>query len=109
MILAIAAVHHHLIAMNLRMNVSLVAEAGDARDVHHFSALIGFGASAVNPYLVFRILDDLVNNDSFEDIDLASVLRNYNQAVDTGILKIMSKVGISPVAAYHGGQIFEII
>tara|TARA_Y100001970_G_scaffold131993_1_gene162809 strand:- start:1858 stop:6387 length:4530 start_codon:yes stop_codon:yes gene_type:complete len=109
MILAIAAVHHHLIAMNLRMNVSLVAEAGDARDVHHFSALIGFGASAVNPYLVFRILDDLVNNDSFEDIDLASVLRNYNQAVDTGILKIMSKMGISTVAAYHGGQIFEII
>ena len=109
MILAIAAVHHYLIKMNLRMNVSLIAEAGDARDVHHFSALIGFGASAVNPYLVFTILEDLFTNDGFEDIDLASVLRNYNQAVDTGILKIMSKMGISTVAAYHGGQIFEII
>ena len=109
MILAVAAVHNFLIKKHIRMNVSIIAEAGDARDVHHFSALIGFGASAVNPYLAFEIINDLSVNNEFESLTLNDITRNYNQAVDTGILKIMSKMGISTVSSYHGAQIFEII
>jgi glutamate synthase (NADPH/NADH) large chain/glutamate synthase (ferredoxin) len=109
MILSIAAVHHYLIEKNVRMKASIIAEAGDARDVHHFSTLIGFGASAVNPYLVFDILRSLVKNNEFDKLSEKEVIRNYNQAVDTGILKIMSKMGISTIAAYHGAQIFDII
>ena len=109
MLLAVSTVHHHLIRTGRRMRVSLVAEAGDARDVHHFGALIGFGASAVNPYLAFDTLRDLRGRGEFGEVELDEVLRQYQQAVDAGILKVMSKMGISAVSSYHGAQIFEAL
>ena len=109
MLMAVGAVHHHLIQTGRRMRASIIAESGDARDVHHFAALIGFGASAVIPYLAFDVLRALVKEGSFGDDTLDEIFRRYGQAVDTGILKIMSKMGISAVSSYHGGQIFEAV
>ena len=109
MLLAVSRVHHHLIATGRRMRASLIAEAGDVRDVHHFATLIGFGASAVNPYLAFDTLRELHAHGEFGEIRFDDVVRNYEQAVDAGILKIMSKMGISAVASYHGAQIFEAL
>ena len=109
MLLAVSTVHHHLIRRGRRMRASLIAETGDARDVHHFAALIGFGASAVNPYLVFETLRDLTAKGEFDDTPLYDVLSTYGQAVDIGILKVMSKMGISAVSSYHGAQIFEAL
>ena len=91
------------------MRASIIAETGDARDVHHFAALIGFGASAIIPYVAFDVLRSLTQEGAFGDDTLDEVFRHYGQAVDTGILKIMSKMGISAVASYHGGQIFEAL
>ena len=109
MLLAVSTVHHHLIRTGRRMKASLVAEAGDARDVHHFGCLIGFGASAVNPYLAFDTLRDVYQQGDFGEVELDQVLRQYQQAVDAGILKVMSKMGISAVSSYHGAQIFEAL
>ena len=109
MLMAVGAVHHHLIQTGKRMRASIIAETGDARDVHHFAALIGFGASAVIPYLAFDLLRGLVERGEFGEASLQEVFRRYYQAVDTGILKIMSKMGISAVSSYHGGQIFEAV
>ena len=109
MLLAVSMVHHHLIRTGRRMRASIIAETGDARDVHHFAALIGFGASAVNPYLAFETLRDLVDKGEFGEMTLDETLSNYEQGVDLGILKIMSKMGISTVSSYHGGQIFEAL
>ena len=109
MLLAVSTVHHHLIRSGKRMRASLIAESGDARDVHHFAALIGFGASAVNPYLAFETLRDLVQRGEFDEMSSGQVLRNYEQSVEAGILKIMSKMGISAVSSYHGAQIFEAL
>ena len=109
MLLAVSTVHHHLIRTGRRMKASLVAEAGDARDVHHFGCLIGFGASAVNPYLAFDTLRDVYQQGDFGEVELDQVMRQYQQAVDAGILKVMSKMGISAVSSYHGAQIFEAL
>ena len=109
MLLAVGAVHHHLINTGRRMRASIIAETGDARDVHHFGALIGFGASAIIPYVAFDVLRSLTQEGVFGDDTLEEVFRRYGQAVDTGILKIMSKMGISAVASYHGAQIFEAL
>ncbi|MCH7892020.1 MAG: glutamate synthase subunit alpha, partial [Gemmatimonadetes bacterium] len=109
MILAVSTVHNHLIREGLRMRASIVADTGDARDVHHFAALIGFGASAICPYLAFESLGALVAAGEFEDQPLEEVIRNYRQAADAGILKVMSKMGISAVSSYHGAQIFEAL
>ncbi len=109
MLLAVATVHHYLIREGRRMRASIVAEAGDARDVHHLACLIGFGASAVNPYLAFQTLRQLHEEGEFGERPFEDVLVPYEQAVDTGILKIMSKMGISAVSSYHGGQIFEAL
>ncbi|MGE3960651.1 MAG: glutamate synthase large subunit [Dehalococcoidia bacterium] len=109
MLLAVSSVHHHLIRQGRRMKTSLIAEAGDARDVHHFASLIGFGASAVNPYLAFAAIRSAHANGDFGDEPVEEVLKHYAKAVDTGILKIMSKMGISAVSSYHGAQIFEAL
>ena len=109
MLLAVSTVHHHLIRSGRRMKASLVVETGDARDVHHFACLIGFGASAVNPYLAFDTLRELHDRGEFGETALDDVMRRYQQAVDAGILKVMSKMGISAVASYHGAQIFEAL
>ena len=109
MLLAVSAVHHHLMRTGRRMRASIIAETGDARDVHHFATLIGFGASAIIPHVAFDVLRSLTQDGAFGDDTLDEVFRRYGQAVDTGILKIMSKMGISTVASYHGGQIFEAL
>ncbi|MCK9486946.1 MAG: glutamate synthase large subunit [Dehalococcoidia bacterium] len=109
MLLAVASVHHHLIHTGRRMKTSLVAETGDARDVHHFAALIGFGASAINPYLAFATLRHAHAAGDFGERPVEDVLKSYAKAIDTGILKIMSKMGISAVSSYHGAQIFEAL
>jgi glutamate synthase (ferredoxin) len=109
MLLAISSVHHHLIREGRRMRTSLIAETGDARDVHHFAALIGFGASAINPYLAFATIREQHAAGDFDDEPIEDLLKSYAKAVDTGILKIMSKMGISAVSSYHGAQIFEAL
>ncbi len=106
MLLAVAAVHHHLIREGKRMRVSLVAETGEAREDHHYACLIGYGANAVNPYLAFEIV---AHEMSRRGMSVAGALRNYKTAVENGLLKIMSKMGIATVASYCGAQVFEAI
>jgi len=110
-LLATSAVHHHLIQTKQRNRVGLVVETGEAREVHHLCLLLGFGAAMINPYLVFETLDDLVEQDAY---GLGAVTKeeahaNYIKASGLGILKVMSKMGISTVASYIGAQIFEAI
>ena len=111
MLLAVSTVHHHLIASGRRMAASIVASCGDARDVHQISCLIGFGADAVHPYLALQTLNALHAEGEFDDDDLdaGDVIDRYAQAVDAGILKIMSKMGIAARSSYHGAQIFEAL
>jgi len=109
-LLAIGAIHHHLVREGLRGATSLVAEVGDAWEVHHFATLLGFGASAVNPYLALASLADLHSQGKLKGKDtVEEVVYSYKKAVDKGILKIMSKIGISTLQSYQGAQIFEIL
>ena len=108
-LLLTAAVHHHLIREKARTKVGLVIECGDAREVHHMAALIGFGAGAINPYLAFESIGDLIKSDVITDVDEARATANYIKACTKGVLKIMSKMGISTVASYTGAQVFECI
>ncbi|MCG8475839.1 MAG: glutamate synthase large subunit [Cytophagales bacterium] len=109
-LLAIGAVHQHLVQKGTRVRVSLVAEAGDVRETHQFATLIGFGASAVNPYLALESLYQLnaqhVLKDVFSD---KKITQSYKKAVEFGLLKIFSKMGISTLQSYHGAQIFEAL
>ncbi len=100
--------HHHLIREQSRTKVGLVVECGDAREVHHMALLIGFGAAAINPYLSFESIEDLIG-EGVIDIDPAQAITNYIKACTKGVLKIMSKMGISTVASYTGAQVFEAI
>ncbi len=109
MLLAVSTVHHHLIREGRRMRASIVAEAGDARDVHHFATLIGFGASAVNPYLALETVRTLIDPKDGEARSSEERAATYVQAAEAGILKVMSKIGISSVSSYHGAQIFEAL
>jgi len=110
MLLAVGAVHHHLIREGKRMRASIIAETADARNVHQIACLIGYGASAVNPYIAFATISQMFFAGDFKDEpDVATVESNYTKAIDAGLLKIMSKMGISTVSAYHGAQIFEAI
>jgi glutamate synthase (NADPH/NADH) large chain len=109
-LLAVGAVHHHLIREGLRSQTSLIAETGDARETHHFATLLGFGASAVNPYLTYASIADLRRTQALHPTyPLEKLIAIYNKAVDKGILKIMSKIGISTLQSYQGAQIFEIL
>ena len=107
-LLAVSSVHHHLIREGKRVRVGLVAESGDAREVADVALLIGFGAGAVNPYLAFESLAELVAEKQIE-VDLYTASKNYMKALQKGLLKVMSKMGISTIASYHGAQIFEAI
>ena len=107
-LLAVAAVHHHLIREKTRTRVGLVVETGEAREVHHHALLIGFGAAAVNPYLVFDALRDMIAEGHLE-VTPRKAAKQYIKAAGKGILKIMSKMGISTVASYTGAQVFEAI
>jgi glutamate synthase (NADPH/NADH) large chain len=108
-LLATAAVHHHLIREGTRMNCGLVVESGEPREVQHFCLLLGYGAAAVNPYLAFETLHDMVAEDVLKDIDAESACRNFRKAVDKGVLKVMTKMGISTLQSYRGAQIFEAV
>jgi len=104
-----AAVHHHLIRNKTRTQVGLIVETGEAREIHHFCLLIGFGAAAINPYLAFDSIEDRIRNGIMGDITFGDAVENYIKAASKGILKVMSKMGISTVASYTGAQIFEAI
>ncbi|MBI3605905.1 MAG: glutamate synthase large subunit, partial [Nitrospirae bacterium] len=109
-LLAVSAVHHYLIEECLRAEVGLTIETGEPREVHHFALLIGFGAGSVNPYLAFETLTDIVRSGIFpEAVDAATAENKYIKAVNKGLLKIFSKMGISTVQSYCGAQIFEAI
>lgn len=107
-LLATSAVHHHLIEHKKRVQTALIIETADAREVMHFALLSGYGASAINPYLAFAVINDLVKKKEIQ-LDFATAQRNYIKAVDKGILKIMSKMGISTITSYKGAQLFEAI
>jgi glutamate synthase (NADPH/NADH) large chain len=105
-LLAVSAVHHHLIRKGYRGAVGIVVEAGDVWEVHHFATLIGFGATAVNPYLA---LETITGMDKEAGITADKLIQNYIYAINSGLLKIFSKMGISTLQSYHGAQIFEIL
>ncbi len=107
-LLAVAAVHHHLIKKQKRMQTGIIVETGEAREVMHFALLLGFGASVINPYLAFGAIDELVKKGDL-DMDYAQARENYIKAIDKGLLKILSKMGISTLRSYHGAQIFEAV
>ena len=107
-LLATAAVHHHLVRQGLRMQTGLVVETGEAREVHHFCALAGYGAEAINPYVAFETLEDLRCRKDLPH-DAKVVQKNYIKAVGKGILKVMSKMGISTYQSYCGAQIFDAV
>ena len=107
-LLITAAVHHHLIREKTRTRVGLVVETGEAREVHHIALLLGYGAAAVNPYLVFDALRDLARQGHL-DMTPRQAAKNYIKACGKGVLKVMSKMGISTVASYTGAQVFEAI
>ena len=114
-LLAVGAVHHHLIRTNLRISTSLVVEAGDVFETHHFATLIGFGATAVHPYVALESVEEMAAgqrakmNGSYESGVERYAIKNYIKAVGSGLLKIMSKNGISTLQSYQGAQIFEIL
>jgi glutamate synthase domain-containing protein 2/glutamate synthase domain-containing protein 1/glutamate synthase domain-containing protein 3 len=108
-LLAISAVHHHLIREGTRTQVSLVLESGEPREVHHFALLIGYGAGAINPYLAFETIDDMVRQGHITKVDGAKAIGNYVKSIDKGVMKVMSKMGISTAQSYCGAQIFEAI
>ncbi|MCW2622108.1 MAG: Glutamate synthase large chain, partial [Frankiales bacterium] len=108
-LLLTAAVHHHLIREKARTRVGLVVEAGDAREVHHVALLIGYGAGAVNPYLAFETVEDLISSGDLTGITVEKALRQYVKALGKGVLKVMSKMGISTIASYTGAQVFEAL
>jgi glutamate synthase (NADPH/NADH) large chain len=109
-LLATAGLHHHLVREGLRTRVGLVVESGDAREVHHFCLLLGYGASVVNPYVAFESLDDMIRQGLLPPgIDHKAAVKNYIKAVYKGVVKVMAKMGISTVQSYRGAQIFEAI
>ena len=108
-LLLTAAVHHHLIREKTRTQVGLLVEAGDVREVHHVALLIGFGAAAVNPYLAMETVEDLVRAGEIEGVTAEKAVANLIKALGKGVLKVMSKMGISTVASYRGAQVFEAI
>lgn len=109
-LLATSAVHHHLIRKGYRGQVGLVVEAGDVWEVHHFATLIGFGATAINPYLALATIRNIKTNDQWETpLDSYELRNNYINAVSKGLLKVFSKMGISTLQSYQGAQIFEIL
>ncbi|PYR93807.1 MAG: glutamate synthase large subunit [Acidobacteria bacterium] len=108
-LLATAAVHHHLVRKGTRTRCGLVVESGDAREVHHCALLLGYGAGVVNPYLAFESLDDMIYQGQLAGVTHAQAVSHYIHALNKGILKVMSKMGISTLQSYCGAQIFEAI
>ena len=107
-LLAVAGLHHHLIREGTRTNVGIVLESGEPREVHHFSLLIGYGVSAINPYLAYETIDDMIRQGLLE-MDYDKAIKNYIKASVKGVLKVISKMGISTAQSYQGAQIFEAL
>jgi glutamate synthase (NADPH) large chain len=108
-LLLTAAIHHHLVREKTRTQVGLIVEAGDVREVHHVALLIGYGAAAVNPYLAFESAEDLARREWLVNVDPDVALYNVRKALGKGVLKVMSKMGVSTIASYTGAQIFEAL
>ena len=108
-LLLTAAIHHHLVREKTRTQVGLVVEAGDVREVHHIALLLGYGAAAVNPYLAFESAEDLARREMYVDVTPEKAIANVAKALSKGVLKVMSKMGVSTVASYTGAQIFECV
>src|SRR5690606_12173612 len=107
-LLLTSAVHHHLVRHQTRTKVSIVVEAGDVREVHHVALLIGYGAAAINPYLAMETVEDLSRR-GYLDVTPEKAVANLIKALGKGVLKVMSKMGISTIMSYRGAQIFEAI
>jgi glutamate synthase (NADPH) large chain len=108
-LLLTAAVHHHLVREKTRTKVGLIVESGDAREVHHMALLLGYGAAAINPYLAFETIDDMISVGRLTGVTPRHARQNYIKASCKGVIKIMSKMGISTVASYTGAQVFEAV
>ncbi len=108
-LLAVSGLHHYLIREGLRMRVSLAIETGEAREVHHFALLIGYGCSVINPYLAFETLDGMIREELLPNVDHKIACINFAKAATKGVVKVMSKMGISAVQSYHGAQVFEAV
>jgi glutamate synthase (ferredoxin) len=108
-LLAVAGLHHHLIRQGTRTRVGLVLESGEPREVHHFALLIGYGISAINPYLAFETLDDMIKEGLLPKLDQKTAIKHYIKAAVKGVVKTMAKMGISTIASYRGAQIFEAV
>ena len=108
-LLAVAGLHHHLIRAGTRTRVGLVLESGEPREVHHFSLLIGYGCGAINPYMAFETLDDMIHQGMLVDIKHKEACKNFVKAAVKGVVKVISKMGISTIQSYRGAQIFEAI
>ena len=108
-LLACAGLHHHLIRQETRTRIGLVLESGEPREVHHFSLLVGYGVAAINPYLAFETIDDAIRENLLREVTPYAAKKNYVKAVVKGIVKVISKMGISTIESYCGAQIFEAI
>ncbi|MGE3309650.1 MAG: glutamate synthase large subunit [Limisphaerales bacterium] len=108
-LLAVAGLHHHLIREGTRTRVGLVLESGEPREVHHFALLIGYGCGAINPYLAYETLDDMIRQGLLKDLEHKAAVKNFTKAVTKGVVKVTSKMGISTIQSYRGAQIFEAI
>ncbi len=108
-LLAVSGVHHRLISEGSRVKVGLIIETGEAREVHHMALLLGYGAGAINPYLAFETLDDMIRQGLLPGLDHTTAVKNYIKALNKGVLKVISKMGISTIQSYRGAQIFEAI
>jgi glutamate synthase (ferredoxin) len=108
-LLAVAGLHHYLIREGLRTRISMVLETGEAREVHHFSLLIGYGCSAINPYLTFETIDEMRYESMLPNLDHRTACKNFVKAASKGVIKVMSKMGISAIQSYRGAQVFEAV
>jgi glutamate synthase (ferredoxin) len=108
-LLAVAGLHHHLIRTGTRTRVGLVLESAEPREVHHFAVLIGYGCGAINPYLAFETIQDLIGQKILLGVEFSTAVKNYIKAATKGVTKIASKIGISTIQSYRGAQIFEAI
>ncbi|ETT67919.1 glutamate synthase subunit alpha [Paenibacillus odorifer] len=108
-LLAVSSLHHHLIRQGTRTKVSILLESGEPREVHHYALLLGYGVSAVNPYLTFESLDDMIGQGLLRGISHEKAVKNYIKAATKSVVKILSKMGISTIQSYRGAQIFEAV
>jgi glutamate synthase (ferredoxin) len=108
-LLAVSGLHHHLIRQGSRTRVGIVLESGEPREVHHFATLIGYGCGAINPYLAFETIGEMIQEGLLQNIDCETACKNYIKAATKGVIKVASKIGISTIQSYRGAQIFEAI